>query len=119
MKTQLSKKLSQAEYSAAKYTPVLACDNISEEDYNKYNEFYNNELPALLKTDFDITVDDIDNQYDYIRTTFDNLGISFVFVDPNYKFTTINNYVAKNYSDKLVKRKCSAKYCRQFYCRCF
>ncbi len=97
------KKLSQAEYSAAKYTPVLACDNISEEDYNKYNEFYNNELPALLKTDFDITVDDIDNQYDYIRTTFDNLGISFVFVDPNYKFTTINNYVAKNYSDKLVK----------------
>ena len=97
------KKLSEAENLAVKYTPISASDNISTEDYNKYNEFYNNELPALLKTDFDITVDDIDNQYDYIRTTFDNLGISFVFVDPNYKFTTINNYVAKNYSDKLVK----------------
>jgi len=97
------KKLSEAENFAVKYSPISASDNISAEDYNKYNEFYNNELPALLKTDFDITVDDIDNQYDYIRTTFDNLGISFVFVDPNYKFTTINNYVAKNYSDKLVK----------------
>ena len=46
-------------------TSIEALKVLANEDYNKYNEFYNNELPALLKTDFDITVDDIDNQYDF------------------------------------------------------
>ena len=49
-----------------------------------------------------ISLDDIDNQFDYIRTTFDDLGINFVYSNPDYKMTTTEDYVYKKYSSKLT-----------------
>ena len=39
-------------------------------------------------SDLIITYDDVDAQYDYIRTTFDELGVTFVYDEPNYKLAT-------------------------------
>lgn len=54
---------------------------------------YKNPIIALLDTrskDFEhanykLTSFDIDNQYDLLRTTFDDLGIDFVYLNPDYK----------------------------------
>lgn len=32
---------------------------------------------------------DVENQYDYIRTTFDKLNVSFEYLNPNYKFISL------------------------------
>ena len=34
---------------------------------------------------------DLENQYDYIRTAFDNLGVGFVYASPDYKISTTKN----------------------------
>lgn len=54
---------------------------------------YKNPIIALLDTrskDFEhanykLTSFDIDNQYDLLRTTFDDLGLDFVYLNPDYK----------------------------------
>lgn len=97
-------KLSKVENSLNTYEQTLNSSSVSLDDYKKYNDFYRAELPKLLQSDMVITIDDIDNQYDYIRTTFDNLGLSFVYTEPNYKLTTIDDYVYKKYLSKLSKQ---------------
>lgn len=97
-------KLSAVEKSLSSYKDTLNSGSISYENYNKYNSFYSSELPKLLDSNLVITVEDIDNQYDYIRTTFDDLGISFKYLNPNYKLTTIDNFVEKKYSQKIADK---------------
>lgn len=46
-----------------------------------------NSLVASKSAVLSLTSDDIDNQYDYLVTTFDNLDIRFAFVDSGYKLT--------------------------------
>ena len=83
------------------YEKTLYGESISLSDYNKFESFYSTSLPKLLESGAVITYEDIDNQYDYIRTTFADLGISFLYLNPDYKMTTIKDYPYKKYSSKL------------------
>ena len=94
-------RLDNAKKAIEPYEKSLANDTISMEDYKKFENFYSTSLPKLLESGAVITYDDIDNQYDYIRTTFDDLGISFLYTNPDYKITTIKDYPYKKYGAKL------------------
>ena len=78
---------------------------ITKEDFNKFESFYKTSLPKLLQSGITITEDDINNQYDYIRTTFSDLGITFNYQNPNYKMTTISDYPYKKYTSKLPQEE--------------
>lgn len=95
-------KLNQIENVASSYKKSMVGDVISLNDYKNFETFYKNRLPQLLQQGgLTISLDDIDNQFDYIRTTFDDLGINFVYSNPDYKMTTTDDYVYKKYSSKL------------------
>lgn len=96
-------RLANAQKAMEPYEKTLQGDSISLSDYNKFESFYSTSLPKLLESGAVITYDDIDNQYDYIRTTFADLGISFLYQNPDYKMTTIKDYPYKKYSSKLNK----------------
>ena len=96
-------RLSNAQKAMEPYEKSLHGENISLSDYNKFESFYSVSLPKLLESGVVITYEDIDNQYDYIRTTFSDLGISFLYINPDYKMTTIKDYPYKKYSSKLNK----------------
>lgn len=96
-------KLNQIENVASSYKSSMNGEIISLNDYKNFENFYKNRLPQLLQQGgLTISLDDIDNQYDYIRTTFDDLGINFVYSNPDYKMTTTEDYVYKKYSSKLT-----------------
>ncbi len=94
-------RLDNAKKAIEPYEKSLTNDTISMEDYKKFENFYSTSLPKLLESGAVVTYDDIDNQYDYIRTTFDDLGISFLYTNPDYKITTIKDYPYKKYGAKL------------------
>ena len=94
-------RLSNAQKAIEPYEKTLYGESISLSDYNKFESFYSTSLPKLLESGAVITYEDIDNQYDYIRTTFADLGISFLYLNPDYKMTTIKDYPYKKYSSKL------------------
>lgn len=94
-------RLANVEKAVDQYTKDLNDSSISIEDYNKYKKFYDTQVQTMLESGLLLSSEDVENQYDYIRTTFDNLGLSFDYVAPNYKLTTIDNYVYKKYGDKL------------------
>ena len=100
-------RLVNAQKAIAPYEKSLQGDTISLNDYKKFESFYSTSLPKLLESGAIITYDDIDNQYDYIRTTFADLGISFLYTDPNYKITTIKDYPYKKYYSKLAEQDSS------------
>lgn len=83
------------------YKPEFVNGKVSLEDYKKFNNAYNSAVGLLKQSNIVITPEDIDTQYDYIRTTFDDLGVTFVYKNPNYKISAIDNYVFKKYSSKL------------------
>ena len=83
------------------YKPEFVNGKVSLEDYKKFNSAYNSAVGLLKQSNIVITPEDIDTQYDYIRTTFDDLGVTFVYKNPNYKISAIDNYVFKKYSSKL------------------
>ena len=83
------------------YKPEFVSGKVSLEDYKKFNNAYNSAVGLLKQSNIVITPEDIDTQYDYIRTTFDDLGVTFVYKNPNYKISAIDNYVFKKYSSKL------------------
>ncbi len=43
----------------------------------------------LEKSSLKLSSDQVEHQYDYIRTTFDDLGVSFVYLNPDYKLSVI------------------------------
>ena len=47
-----------------------------------------------------LTEREVENQYDYIRTTFSNLNPSFEYLNPDYKLVQMAEYVS---SDNVVK----------------
>lgn len=96
-------KLASVNKSLNSFEDALNSSSISLDDYNKYNTFYLSELPKMINSNLEVTLSDIDNQYDYIRTTFDNLGITFKYKNPNYKLATIDNYVEKRFSSQVQK----------------
>jgi len=98
-------RLSNAQKAMEPYEKSLQGDSVALSDYNKFESFYSTSLPKLLESGAVITYEDIDNQYDYIRTTFADLGISFLYLNPNYKITTIKDYPYKKYSSKLNKEE--------------
>lgn len=83
------------------YKPEFVNGKVSLEDYKKFNNAYNSAVGLLKQSNIVITPENIDTQYDYIRTTFDDLGVTFVYKNPNYKISAIDNYVFKKYSSKL------------------
>lgn len=83
------------------YKPEFVNGKVSLEDYKKFNNAYNSAVGLLKQSNIVITPEDIDTQYDYIRTTFDDLGVTFVYKNLNYKISAIDNYVFKKYSSKL------------------
>ena len=83
------------------YKPEFVNGKVSLEGYKKFNNAYNSAVGLLKQSNIVITPEDIDTQYDYIRTTFDDLGVTFVYKNPNYKISAIDNYVFKKYSSKL------------------
>lgn len=94
-------RLANAKKAIAPYEKSLEGETVSLSDYNKFESFYSTSLPKLLESGAVITYEDIDNQYDYIRTTFSDIGVSFVYLNPDYKITTIKDYPYKKYSSKL------------------
>lgn len=98
-------RLSNAQKAMEPYEKSLQGDSIALSDYNRFESFYSTSLPKLLESGAVITYEDIDNQYDYIRTTFADLGISFLYQNPDYKMTTIKDYPYKKYSSKLNKQE--------------
>ena len=102
-KNPIVAKLAKAEEAMEPYEKILNESTVSLSDYEKFNDFYSTSLPKLLEENIEITSKDIDNQYDYLRTTFKDLGISFKYLNPDYKITTIENYPYKKYSSKLAK----------------
>ena len=83
------------------YKPSIVDGKVSLADYQTFNKAYNSAIAMLKQSNVEITQEDIDTQYDYIRTTFDDLGVSFVYQNPNYKISAIDNYVFNKYSSKL------------------
>jgi len=102
VKNPIIRKLSKVEDAVKSYENALNSPEISLGAYKKYEEFYKAELPKMLQSDMLITETDVDNQYDYLRTTFDTLGLSFVYKNPDYQFRTIDDYVYKKYASKLT-----------------
>ncbi len=102
-KNPIVAKLAKAEEAMEPYEKFMNDTSVSLDDYERFNDFYSTALPKLLGENIEISSKDIDNQYDYIRTTFKDLGISFIYNNPGYKITTIENYPYKKYSSKLAK----------------
>lgn len=94
-------QLAATEKMLSAYKPEFVNGKVSLEDYKKFNNAYNSAVGLLKQSNIVITPEDIDTQYDYIRTTFDDLGVTFVYKNPNYKISAIDNYVFKKYSSKL------------------
>jgi len=71
---------------------------------------YQNPVIALLDkrskdfgtVNYRLTSFDVDNQYDYLRTTFDDLGVGFEYLNPDYKIVqkTIKKTVTAVTSEK-------------------
>lgn len=69
---------------------------------------YQNPVIALLdkrsrdfgSVNYKLTSFDVDTQYDYLRTTFDNLGVGFEYLNPDYKIVqkTVKKPVAADSS---------------------
>ncbi len=93
-------KLAGVEQVLKPYEKAMRGDTVTVEDYEKFLNAYR-AVPSLLQANLRITEDDIENQYDYIRTTFDDLGVSFVYNNPYYQMIAIDDYAAKKYSLKL------------------
>lgn len=104
LKNPLIAQLEKAHNAMLPYGDLLEKENITLEEFNKFESFYNTSLPKLLNSGVVITEDDVNNQYDYLRTTFADLGLTFDYENNNYKLTTIKDYPAKTYSSKLVKK---------------
>jgi len=94
-------QLSKAETALKPYKKALNSDKISIADYRKYESFYNTGLAKMLSAGVVIPQNDVENQYDYIRTTFDDLGLSFKYLNPDYSLSIIPDYPYKKYSSKL------------------
>lgn len=45
----------------------------------------------LENSTFRISADDVENQYDYIRTTFANRNLSFEYMNPDYRFVSLKS----------------------------
>lgn len=100
-KNPIISKLSKIEVETQKYSDALNDGNVTLDDYKNYQTFYEEKVPELLGADLLISYDDVDAQYDYIRTTFDDLGVTFIYEEPNYKLATIKDYAYKKYASKL------------------
>ena len=94
-------QLSKAENAFKPYEEILNKESFTKDDFDKFESFYKTSLPKLLQSGAVITADDINNQYDFIRTTFSDLGITFVPSGNEYKMTTISEFPYKKYSSKL------------------
>ena len=94
-------QLAATEKMLNSYKPEIVDGKVSLADYQKFSKAYDTAVSMLKQSNVVITPEDIDTQYDYIRTTFDDLGVSFVYQNPNYKISAIDNYVFKKYSSKL------------------
>ncbi len=94
-------QLSKAENALKPYEKILNKENFTKDDFDKFESFYKTSLPKLLQSGTVITADDINNQYDFIRTTFSDLGITFLPSGNEYKMTTISEFPYKKYSSKL------------------
>lgn len=100
-KNPILAQLAQAKDAIRPYEELLNSEVLTLDDYKNFNAFYSTSLPKLLESGVVITENDVDNQYDYIRTTFDDMGLSFVYVNPDYKLTTIKDYPYKKYYSRL------------------
>ncbi len=102
-KNPIIAQLDKARAALEPYEKKLQAKEITLNDYNQYNAFYESSFPKLLQSNVVITETDVDNQYDYIRTTFDDMGLSFVYTNPDYKLSTIKDYPYRKYSNKISK----------------
>ncbi|MBP3820888.1 hypothetical protein J6G99_04505 [bacterium] len=107
MKNPVIVQLVNAKKAIEPYEKVLKGENISLNDYKKFEDFYLTSLPKLLNSGITISSNDIENQYDYIRTTFEDLGVTFQYINPDYKLATIKDYPYKKYSSKLSQEDLS------------
>ena len=95
------KKLASVENSLKPYENIIGSKNITDEDYKKLENLYTVSLPKLLETGLVVNYDDIDTQYDFIRTTFSDIGVSFEpKANDSYTLTTIKDYY-KKYAPKM------------------
>lgn len=95
-------KLAHIQKALKPYEQIINSKNITQEDYTKLENFYSTSLPKMLENGIYVTYEDIDSQYDFIRTTFSDIGITFIKKnDDSYVMTTIDSYPYKRYSKKL------------------
>jgi len=95
---------SEKEKTLTNYLHYLNAKIIQDKGFGAKSELekaYNNPIIAKLdkiknpadKIDVDLilTYNDVDIQYDYIRTTFNDLGITFKYNEPTYLITTFSD----------------------------
>lgn len=71
---------------------------------------YKNPVIALLDTrkndfehaNFKLTNSDIENQYEYLVTTFDDLGVDFEFLNPDYKIIAKKQNIPSETPEKIA-----------------
>lgn len=108
------KKLSQKEQTLESYLYYLQSKIARDNGLGAKSDLekaYHNPLIALLDTrsndyehsNYKLTSVDIDNQYDYLRTTFDNLGVSFVYQDSDYKIVRKSGFVPETIATETTK----------------
>jgi hypothetical protein len=88
------KELSPKEKTLESYLYYLKANITKDSGFGAkadYDKAYQNSIIKKLakqEKDFVLTQDDIENQYDYIRTTFDDLDLKFVYNNSEYKIVS-------------------------------
>ena len=101
MLNPIIKKLASVQRAIKPYENIINAQSITPEDYKKLEVLYTSTIPAQLGNSTFVTSEDIDNQYDFIRTTFSDLGITFVQKqNGTYLISSISDYY-KKYEPKV------------------
>lgn len=101
-KNPIISMLAKAREAIRPYEQALNGETLSIEDYKKFSDFYLTSFPKLLQSGVVITETDVDYQYDYIRTTFDDMGLSFVYKKPDYVLSTTKDFPYRKYREKFA-----------------
>ncbi len=59
---------------------------------------------SLSNSDLNLSTEDVEYQYDYIRTTFNDLGVTFTYLNPYYKLAVLKP-VEKVTDDKNIQNE--------------
>ncbi len=92
LKSKIDNSANSSDLKKALENPIIA-------------ELSNYKQSQVADANFVVTSDDFEKQYDYIRTTFSDLGLSFTYLNPNYKVSTSATGSSMKISPKTVENE--------------